>query len=257
MDSPQLENGYTKIANEIMDALIKFRIPGEERQCLDFIIRKTYGYNKKEDMISNSQFVAATGIKKGNVSRAIKNLISKNIVIKNDNKRIPSYRFNKFYKQWKLLSILQPVINMTTTVIKSDNKLLSKVMDTKERKKLLQKKPTAFDNAEFYITKKERKITGKRLETFMLFWEAFDYKRGKAEATDVWLDFPSLTNKVVDEIVIAAKIEAKRRPNLKASGKTPKMAQGWLSGKRWEDEVKIETTATKSLTTEEIDRLNE
>ena len=98
------------------------------------------------------------------------------------------------------------------------------------------KEHTAFDNAEFYITKKKRKITGKRLETFMLFWEAFDYKRGKAEATDVWIDL-QLTNNIMDKIIIAAKAEAKRRPNLKANGGKPKMAQGWLSGKRWEDEI--------------------
>jgi len=123
--SPQLKNGYVKIANEIMDALIKYRIPGEQRQCLDFILRKTYGYNKKEDWISNSQFVQATGLKKGNVSRALKSLISKNIVIKSDNKNIITYRFNKNYKTWKVLSKKQPVI-------KSDNWVLSKVMDTKD-----------------------------------------------------------------------------------------------------------------------------
>ena len=133
-DTPQLENGYTKIANEILDALIKYRIPGEQVQVLLYILRKTYGFNKTNDRISNSQFVSATGMKKGNVSRAVKNLVSKNIVIKSDNKYIPTYRFNKNYKTWKVLSILQPVINITTSVIKSDNKLLSKVMDTKENK---------------------------------------------------------------------------------------------------------------------------
>jgi len=139
-DTPQLENGYTKIANEIMDALIKHRIPGEERQCLDFILRKTYGYNKTEDMISNSQFVAATGLKRGNVSRSLRTLINKNIVIKSDNKRIPTYRFNKNYRTWKLLSKVIRVIKSDSVVIKSDNKLLSKVMPTKEIKENIQKK---------------------------------------------------------------------------------------------------------------------
>ena len=138
-DTPQLENGYTKIANEILDALIKYRIPGEQVQVLLYILRKTYGFNKTNDRISNSQFVSATGMKKGNVSRAVKNLVSKNIVIKSDNKYIPTYRFNKNYKTWKVLSILQPVINITTSVIKTDNKLLSKVMDTKESKDNIQK----------------------------------------------------------------------------------------------------------------------
>ena len=149
--NPQLDNGYTKIANEILDALIGFRIPGEQRQCLDFIIRKTYGFNKLEDRISNNQFVEAPGLKKGNVSRSIKSLVDKNIVIKNDNYNTPSYRFNKKYKGWKVLSKKQPVIKDDTGVIKSDKKPLSKVMDTKERKKLLQKKTFVSDSNEFRL----------------------------------------------------------------------------------------------------------
>jgi hypothetical protein len=107
-----------------------------------------------------------------------------------------------------------------------------------------KKEHTAFDNADFYITKNKRKITGKRLETFMLFWEAFGYKRGKAEATDTWLDIPTLTDKIVNEIIISAKAEAKRRPGLKSNGGKPKMAQGWLSGKRWEDEIEQKQRST-------------
>ena len=122
-----------------------------------------------------------------------------------------------------------------------------------------EKKHTAFNNAEFYITKKKRKITGKRLETFMLFWEAFDYKRGKAEAADVWLDILTLTDKIVNEIIITAKAEAKRRPGLKANGEIPKMAQGWLSGKRWEDETEKQEIGNhkQPLTLKEIKKLNE
>jgi len=138
--TPQLENGYTMIANEILDALCKFRIPGEQRQCLDYILRKTYGFKKSEDQISNGQFCSATGLKKGNVSRAIKWLSEKQLVIKSDNTKIPTYRFNKDYSEWLLLSKKQPVIKKATVVIKSDNKLLSKVMDTKEKKETIQKK---------------------------------------------------------------------------------------------------------------------
>ena len=64
MAEPQKENGYTPIANEIMDALCRIRIPGEERQVLDCIFRKTYGWNKCEDSISLTQFMEMTGLKK-------------------------------------------------------------------------------------------------------------------------------------------------------------------------------------------------
>ena len=51
---PQIENGYTRIANEILDTLCMFSIPGECMQVLNCILRKTYGYQKKEDRISNN-----------------------------------------------------------------------------------------------------------------------------------------------------------------------------------------------------------
>jgi len=140
LQTPQLENGYTKIANEIMDALIAFRIPGEERQCLDFILRKTYGYNKKEDIISNSQFVKATGLHKASVHRSIKSLIEKNIVSKIANNYIPTYRFNKNYKTWKVLAKVQPVSKSATAVSRSANKVLAEVLPTKERNTTIQKK---------------------------------------------------------------------------------------------------------------------
>ena len=128
MESPQLKNGFIQIANEIMDALCKTRLSGEQRQCLDFILRKTYGYNKKTDNISNSQFVKGTGIRKQNVQRSLRALISMNIVIKIDTPKIPSYRFNKRYTSWKLVSKKIPV----TKGIKIDSKQVSKLRPTKD-----------------------------------------------------------------------------------------------------------------------------
>ena len=56
MANPQRENGHVDIANEIMDKLCRYRIPGEVRQVMDTVFRKTYGWNKKADRISLSQF---------------------------------------------------------------------------------------------------------------------------------------------------------------------------------------------------------
>jgi len=90
---------------------------------------------------------------------------------------------------------------------------------------------------EFYLTKKKRKLTGKRLETFNKFWEVFNYRKGKAEAADSWLDIPTLTNAIFNEIMLGAKAEAMARPRLISAGRTPKMAQGWLTARRWEDDL--------------------
>jgi phage replication O-like protein O len=151
--TPQLENGYTRIANEIMDALARFRLPGEQRQCLDFILRKTYGYNKKEDCISNSQFCTATGMDKGNVSRALRGLVDKKMVVKKDNGKIPTYCFNKDFRQWVVLSKLQPVVKIATNVVKKDNKALSILTDTKDSKDNItkDKKNTHFRALDFLL----------------------------------------------------------------------------------------------------------
>ena len=82
MASPQKENGYTAISNEIMEALAKYRIPGQEIQLIWVLLRKTWGWNKKSDYISLSQWAKLTGIKRTKCSALLNSLISKNIIIK-------------------------------------------------------------------------------------------------------------------------------------------------------------------------------
>jgi phage replication O-like protein O len=126
MSSPQLEKGYTKIANEIMEALCGIRISGEARQCLDVIFRKTYGFNKKYDKISLSQFCLLTKMRKGDVCRALLKLNKLNIIIsKKANDNITSYRFNKDFDTWKPLA-------KKLIVSKKANASLAKKRHTKE-----------------------------------------------------------------------------------------------------------------------------
>lgn len=96
--------------------------------------------------------------------------------------------------------------------------------------------PVKIEKEEVFITKKKRELKGKRLETFKIFWEKFNYKKGKAEAADSWLDIPQLTDKICEKIYKAAELESKQRVDVELKGLTPKMAQGWLSGRRYEDE---------------------
>lgn len=132
MANPQKENGYTAISNEIMEALAKTRISGEARQVLDFILRKTYGFNKKEDRISLSQFYLGTGLKIPNVCRALNHLLSMNLIIKSDSIKGVKYRFNKNFEEWRLLSkTIDTLKNDNQPTLKNDNRLLSKTIDTK------------------------------------------------------------------------------------------------------------------------------
>lgn len=104
VDNPQLEDGYTPIANTIMEALARTRFSGYERNVLDFLFRKTYGWSKKSDIISLSQFVDGTGITKPHIVRTINRLVQRNIVCKTvakiGNDKPTTYEFNKHFGEW-------------------------------------------------------------------------------------------------------------------------------------------------------------
>lgn len=102
MANPQKENGYVAIANEIMEALAKIRIPGQARQVLDVILRKTYGWQKKEDHISLSQFEAATGLKRSNVCQCLKILEGINIIYRGSPKNHTTQSTKSYYHQIQL-----------------------------------------------------------------------------------------------------------------------------------------------------------
>lgn len=101
MANPQKENGYTAIANEILEKVINLPLLGSEFQMLFFIIRKTYGFHKKEDIISLTQFEKGTGLSRPTVVKTIKNLVIRKMVVKGallGNKI--SFSFNKDYDKW-------------------------------------------------------------------------------------------------------------------------------------------------------------
>lgn len=98
--SIQKEDGYTSIANDLLDQLCRIRIPGEARQVLDVIFRQTYGWNKKVDTISLSQFSEKTGLRKPNIVRAIRQLLDMRLIIRNDNDEGSAYGPNKHCNQW-------------------------------------------------------------------------------------------------------------------------------------------------------------
>ncbi len=132
--NPQVENGHIELATEIWEALCRIRVPGEAMQVLLFIIRKTYGWKKKNDSISLSQFISGTGINQPNICRALKKLRGMNLIsiIQKDNSGIPKYMFNKHYDTWKPLSKKITLSKKIIGIIQKDKKVLSKKIHTKD-----------------------------------------------------------------------------------------------------------------------------
>jgi phage replication O-like protein O len=105
--NPQLEDGYTPVANPIMDALAHTQLTGREWRVLCFVLRKTYGWQKKADRLSLSQFVDGTGIERRHVIEAIKGLVQKKILTSDSAKigtrAVRTYSFNKHFGEWVIV----------------------------------------------------------------------------------------------------------------------------------------------------------
>ncbi len=135
MASPQKEDGYTPIANAIMDALIATNLTGQEFRIAMLIIRKTYGFNKCEDAVSLTQMMAATGMSKIRCSQIINSLQLQKIVTvtQNINGILKKYKFNKDFEGWDTVTEnCNSIGKMKSTVTEKRNAPLQKTVTTKD-----------------------------------------------------------------------------------------------------------------------------
>lgn len=129
MASPQKENGYTAIANELMEAFMRLNLSRHGWRILFCIIRYSYGWNKKSAQLTCSQIARLTGIDVRLIPRTLRNLTGKNIVIRDRN----TFRLQKDYHKWVSSVEMNPSsVEMSSAVMKkfisSDDKSSSVVM---------------------------------------------------------------------------------------------------------------------------------
>lgn len=92
-----LDDGYTKLANELLESLSCCNLTARQFRVMLALIRKTYGFGKKNDRIADSQLADISGLSRQNVNKAKKELISMNYIVKDGNK----IGVNKEVSAWK------------------------------------------------------------------------------------------------------------------------------------------------------------
>lgn len=118
--SPQKEDGFTAIANELLDAILQFGFSKRQMAVVLGLIRKTYGFNKTEDDITITQLANVSGLSRQNVSKTISELVDLGAVSKRDGKHGYLLKINKNYAQWGVSKQDTP-----GTVSKQDGKRLN------------------------------------------------------------------------------------------------------------------------------------
>jgi phage replication O-like protein O len=141
---PQLENGYTRLANEIVEEMCRLKISNYESRFLWCLFRKTYGFGKKQDYIALSQFSKLSGIESQHIARTKTKLASKNIITVSNGK----IGFQKDVSKWVVPNEVVPIQVVPKQVRSSTqtgSQLVPKQVDTKETltKETIQKKETS------------------------------------------------------------------------------------------------------------------
>jgi len=101
MASPQLENGYTQLSNELLEKILEYPFKAYELKIILKIIRDTYGWKAKKRQVSFGKIAEKTGIDRRNVVNACSTLIARNILFKQklkNNKNL--WGINKNYEEW-------------------------------------------------------------------------------------------------------------------------------------------------------------
>lgn len=154
MASPQLENGFTPIAHELFQAFYNCKMVEYERVIVMHLWRKTYGWGKKEDWISNSQFSEETGVPRPHVTRTLKVLKEKKIITQRGKK----LSVNKHYDEW---NVVWRVTSPGNRVTSPGNEKLPHQVPTKEIKHYTKESNPLIVKTEKYIDYE----TGEEVET--------------------------------------------------------------------------------------------
>lgn len=219
MANPQIADGYTKIANEIMDALIAAHLSGQEMRVTLFVIRKTYGFNKTEDFISLSQMMAAVGMSKIRASQVVRSLeLMKILTVKeNINGLTKKYSFNKDFDTW---DTVKEKLNR-----KEKTKQTVKVLRNRPLRKTLTTKET--------ITKETITKDIYRSNDFDRLWITYPKKVGKQAAIRA---YRSHIKQIPPIEQLLAIVDRQKQTDQWKRGYIPNPAT-WINQGRWDDDI--------------------
>lgn len=173
MASPQKENGYTPISNELLDQIIISNFNATQLRIIFAIFRYTYGFHRKSHVLSLSYLATVTGTSKRYVSKELKNLIDRDVIKVTKNCSYTSPReisVNKNYEQW---GITVPQTNNNSSDEQEDHTTVEQPLHTTVEQLFHQENKNINKNI-----KKEQSAF------FESVWSLYPNKKGKARVTD-------------------------------------------------------------------------
>lgn len=115
------DEGYTRLANELYEELIGANLTRNQAKVAHAVCRKTYGFNKKMDRISDSQLSQLTRLPRQKVNKAKNELIQMKVLVRDGMLIGP----NKNLSEWSVPECHHDGVTVTKTVTKSVTKTVT------------------------------------------------------------------------------------------------------------------------------------
>lgn len=105
MATPQKENGFTPVANELLDEICRYKFNASQLRIILKVWRLTYGYSRKEHDFSVTFLHETTGLSEVTVKKELKSLIEAKVLKVTKEATYNAARklsFNKNYEEWEV-----------------------------------------------------------------------------------------------------------------------------------------------------------
>ncbi|MBD0381234.1 replication protein [Paenibacillus sedimenti] len=191
MANPQPDR-YTKIANELLEQVPKFKFNGTQLRIILVVWRYTYGFRRKSHEFSLNFLAEATDAGRGQVDRELTALIERNVlkVISGNPGKPRVLQFNKNYEEWdndrcplkrgQLIEETGVLENEDAVSSKTRTEVSSKTRTKKRNKETLKKEEIYMSKIQFldtvFLTQEEydRLVNDFGKDTVDLFIEKLD-----------------------------------------------------------------------------------
>ena len=234
-----LDDGYTRISNDLLEKIISFPFTLRQQNLLLSIARKTYGYNKKIDWIGNKQLSELTGYPETRCSTIKNELIKMNVLVTKGRE----VGINKNIGEWK-----SKITQTSKTFTKSVKKTFTKTVNRSLPKEVNTKDNTTKDNKDNNILLDS---------AFEIFYKAGLPKVGKSKAiTSFKTAYKNWKSENKTPEVFAQMLVSDIQCRLKAKifGFANLHPTTYLNQKRWEDELPPSIKPAQSQMTPEQKR---
>jgi phage replication O-like protein O len=229
MAKPQLENGFSRVANEILEALALTKLNMQETRFVFYLLRMTYGWGQTFVPWSNKAFCVGTALSRQNVNTTKRKLKGRKIILEQEGK----IRLNKDYEQWLSPDRLHKGVVQTDYTCSPDRLQTVVRVDYKNPRKAKPRKDVRGGKE-----KKERKDIYS--EEFEALWKRYPKRKGKYKAWEAYKSHV-LTNRRVTHDTLVELLERQRPAMVKkikedGSDKYVKGCSVWINSRPWDDD---------------------